>query len=118
MLYLSDVQSTLSAAGDLSLEEIGNRLFPTLGTPAGLAEFVAQAYAAPTDRHPLAYIHSNGFLKVEFTRANGLRLRAHFWSSEWNLEPQNPHDHGFEFRSKVVIGTLVHREFEVSASED
>lgn len=111
---LVEAISALFAQGADDHSAVAAQVFCLVDGPSALLELSRDAFERPGTFIPRAYLHSNGFLKLEFARfgASQLRLRAHFWNRAWGLDVQNPHDHAFDFSSKVVLGEFSHKVFE------
>ena len=53
-----------------------------------------------------SYLHTNGFYKIILKRYDdGSCLRLHYWLKDYNTD-QNPHNHGWNFYSKILVGSL------------
>lgn len=88
------------------------------------AALVARLQALLQDDELLAevaarsYLHVNQFVKIPLARDADSVLRLHLWRdpSEYQQEVQNPHSHGWAFRSRVVCGSLTHTLFSAAAT--
>jgi hypothetical protein len=118
-LYEAVAAALSDAANASDFDTAAAGVLRLLGSEDQLLAFAESAAAQTRPRQPRGYLHSNRFLKVEYLRvgAEGLRLRAHYWHHEWGSESQNPHNHAFDFRSRVVLGTFLQRRFAVSGDE-
>ena len=62
-----------------------------------------------------AYLHPNGFVKICVAKAGEWSVRLHFWNQ--SEEESHIHSHRWDFASRLLIGSLQAKTFEVSSEE-
>ena len=60
-----------------------------------------------------AYLHPNGFVKICVAKAGEWSVRLHFWNQP--EEESQIHSHRWDFASRLLIGSLQARTYEVSS---
>ncbi len=63
-----------------------------------------------------SYIHFNGFVKIPIQKTNNKITRIHIWKI--SNEEQNPHSHGWHFRSKIIKGKFINTLFTETLNEN
>lgn len=60
-----------------------------------------------------SYLHVNHFVKIPLARTADHVLRLHIWAPPQSAaySVQNPHSHGWAFRSRIVRGSFTHTLF-------
>lgn len=76
----------------------------------------------PAGGDPLTYRHPNGFYKITILRRScgTIDVRVHAWPRVTLPEvrlPQLPHNHQWDYWSRIVAGEFEHREYDVEHSD-
>ncbi len=97
---------TLPPKGEANREQVRD-ILETVGRPDNLVKLTTSLLSDPDQLDSLeAFGHSLGMDRIHLAAHNQFTLRLHFWTPKDEEYAEDPHNHGYNFGSKILSGVL------------